>query len=353
MSALLRPVADTGDRPATRRRLPRGTRPRGAAVGLVLLAVGLLGFAASITVGDFPVPLRSVPGAVLGTGPDDVVFIVRELRLPRALTAVLVGAAFGVSGAIFQGLARNPLASPDIIGITAGSSAAAVFLIVVAQATGTALALGALAGGLLTAVAIYLLAWRRGVASARLILVGIGVSAVLSAVTSYLLTRAEIYEAQQATVWLTGSLNARGWDHVRPVGLALLVLVPTALVLTRHLRVLQLGDDTARALGARVEQARLGLVLVAVGLASVATAAAGPVAFVAFVSAPIARRLVRTPLTIVPAGLVGAVLVVLADLLARRAVAPTELPVGVVTGLVGAPYLIWLLARSHRIGSGG
>ncbi|MGE0141037.1 MAG: FecCD family ABC transporter permease, partial [Ilumatobacteraceae bacterium] len=187
----------------------------------------------------------------------------------------------------------------------------------------------------------------------RLVLVGIGVAAVLTAATSYLLTRAQIFEVQQAMVWLTGSLNGRSWDHLRPVTWAMLVLFPAVLLLARPLRALQLGDDTAKGLGVRVERARLALVLVAVALTAVATAAAGPIAFIAFVAGPIARRLVRAPLSIVPAALVGALLLLLSDLVARRAFAPTELPVGVVTGIIGAPYLLWLLARANRVGRGG
>jgi iron complex transport system permease protein len=204
-----------------------------------------------------------------------------------------------------------------------------------------------------TAASIRLLADRGGVSTHRLVLVGVGVGAACSAVTSYLLTRAEVFDAQRAMVWLTGSLNGRSWDHVRPMGVALLVLAPAALVLGRSLRVLQLGDDTATSLGVPVARARAGLVLVAVALAAVATAAAGPVAFVAFVAAPIARRLARSPLALLPAALVGALLLLSSDLAARQLFTPTELPVGVVTGVVGAPYLLWLVARAGRIGQGG
>lgn len=328
-------------------------RARAVTVSLALTVAGFMAFCISISVGDFPIPLADVIPAVFGFGGQDSDFIVRQLRLPRALTAVLVGAAFGLSGAIFQSLARNPLASPDIIGITAGASASAVFIIVVVGGSGLMVSVGALVGALITAVAIYLLAYRRGVSSYRLVLVGIGISAMLAAVTSYLLTRAEIYDAQRATVWLTGSLNGRGWDQVRPVAASLIVLIPATLVLARPLRLLQLGDDTAKGLGVAVEPARAALVLVGVALAAVATAAAGPIAFVAFVAAPIARRLVNAPLAIVPAALAGAVLVLVSDIVARRVFAPTELPVGVVTGIIGAPYLVWLLARANRIGTAG
>lgn len=349
-----RSVADelAADRALVRESRTTG-RARAVTVSIVLTVVGFIAFCVSISVGDFPIPLLDVIPAVFGFGDADSDFIVRQLRLPRALTAVLVGAAFGLSGAIFQSLARNPLASPDIIGITAGASASAVFIIVVIGGSGLMVSAGALIGALITAAAIYLLAYRRGVSSYRLVLVGIGISAMLSAVTSYLLTRAEIYDAQRATVWLTGSLNGRGWDQVRPVAASLVVLVPATLALARPLRLLQLGDDTAKGLGVAVEPSRAGLVLVGVALAAVATAAAGPIAFVAFVAAPIARRLVNAPLAIVPAALAGALLVLVSDIVARRMFAPTELPVGVVTGIVGAPYLVWLLARANRIGTAG
>jgi len=310
-------------------------------------------FAVSISVGDFPVPLVDVVPAVFGDGDGQVPYVVRTLRLPRALTALLVGGALGVSGAIFQSIARNPLASPDVIGITSGASASAVFLIVVVGGSYTFVALGALVGGLVTAAIIYLLAYRRGLSSYRLVLIGIGVAAVMAAVTNYLLTRAEIFDATRATVWLVGSLNNRGWEHVRAVGLAAAVLLPAVAALSRGLRGLQLGDDTARGLGIAVERTRGLLITLAVALAAVSTAAAGPIAFVAFVAAPIARRLVRAPLALVPAALVGAAVLLGADLVARRLFAPIELPVGVVTGIVGAPYLLWLLARTNRIGRGG
>lgn len=326
---------------------------RSTSVSLVLAVVGFAAFCLSVSLGELQVPLTDVVPAIFGAGDPAAQFIVGELRLPRALVAVLVGVAFGLSGAIFQSLARNPLASPDIIGISSGASVAAVFGIVVLRVSGNALVGLALAGGLVTAVLIYVLAWRQGVSSYRLVLVGIGVASALSAITGYLLTRARIYDVQSATVWLTGSLNGRVWSDVRPLALALVVLVPAALALTPSLRLLQLGDETAVGLGLRVERARMLLVLVAVALAAGATAAAGPVAFVAFVAAPIARRLVGAPLALVPSALVGAVLMLVADLVARESLSTIEMPVGIVTGIVGAPYLVWLLARSNRIGSGG
>jgi len=328
--------------------------PRAVAVTAALAAATFVALCVSLSLGEFPIALADVVPAMLGAGPAQEAFIVQELRLPRALCGVLVGVAFGMSGAIFQSLARNELASPDVIGITAGASTAAVLMIVVAGASSVSLSLAALGGALATAAGIYLLAYKRGVMGYRLILVGIGVAAGLSSVTSYLLTRAEISEVQRATVWLTGSLNARTWDQVTTVALAVGVFVPLALLLGRGLRGLALGDDAARGIGVRVERVRAAVIVTAVALAAFATAAAGPVAFVAFVSAPIARRMLGTgDLALVPAALVGALLLTGADVVAREALGSIELPVGVLTGILGAPYLLWLLTRMNRAGTGG
>jgi iron complex transport system permease protein len=332
---------------------------RAAVVALVLTAL-LIGLACwHLAVGDFAVPIREVVAALTGRGSEEAEFIVRELRLPRTLTGALVGAALALSGAVFQSLARNPLASPDVIGVTAGASAAAVAVIVFAgdgDVIGAVAGIGvpgaALAGGLGASALVYVVAWRNGMTGYRLVLMGIAVTAVLTSITSYLLTRANVYEATRATVWTTGSLNGRDWSHVRPVLAGFVVLAPVVLCLSRELRALQMGDDTARALGMRVERARGALIVAAVGLAALATAAAGPVAFVGFVAPVLARRVVGggTP-ALMPSLLMGAVLVLASDLVARRLFAPTELPVGIITALVGGPYLLWLLWRANRIGA--
>jgi iron complex transport system permease protein len=338
------------------RRLGVSTRVdgRSVTVTLVLLAAALAVFAWSLSVGDFPVPLTDVLSTLVGRGSPDTDFIVRTLRLPRGLVALLVGAAFGLSGAIFQRIARNPLASPDIIGINAGAAACAVLVIVVLHGSSHQVTAGALGGALVTALAIYLLSYRRGVTGYRLVLVGIGFTAMLVSVTSYLMTRAQIFEAQRAMVWLTGSLNGRGWDHVRPVAVALAVLVPFTVLLARQLRMLDLGDDAAKGLGTRVELARGALLLAGVALAAVAVASAGPVGFVALVSPQVARRLVGgSSAALLPSAAFGALLLVASDLVARRLFAPTELPVGIVTAVLGAPYLLFLLARANQIGRAG
>ena len=321
----------------------------------VLAAVVVIGLAWSVSVGDFPIPLRDVVGELTGLGGNRASsFIIQTLRLPRALTGLLIGAAFGISGQIFQRMVRNPLASPDILGVSSGAAVGAVLCIVAFAASSTMVTGGALVGAGLSVAAIYLLAIKKGLSSYRLVLIGIGITAMLNAVVAYLLTRAALYDAQRATVWLTGSLNGRGWEYVRPLTIVLGVLIPLSLVLARSLRSIELGDDTAQGLGVGIRRSKLALSLCGAGLAAVATAAAGPVAFVALVAPQIARRLVGDrAIGLVPAGLIGAAIVVFADVLARRLFSPTELPVGVITAVVGAPYLLWLLARSNRIGTGG
>ncbi|MFC0627169.1 FecCD family ABC transporter permease [Kribbella deserti] len=347
-------TADPGTTYQVIARSRRIARARGILVGAILAALVFVVFCVSLSVGDFPVPVSKVVPSIFGQGDRATEFIINRLRLPRALTGLLVGAALGMSGAVFQSIARNPLASPDIIGITAGASFSAVFAILIVGVTGWAVSGFALVGAVLTALGIYLLAWRQGVSSYRLVLVGIGVGSVAVSATSYLLTRSKVEIAQQALVWITGSLNARDWTHVRSLSLALLVLVPLLLVLVRRLRVLQLGDDTAAGLGLPVEKSRLAVLLVGVALAAVATAAAGPIGFVAFVAPPIARWLSRSPgPSVIPAALVGALVVSVSDFAGQHLIGDTPMPVGVITGVVGAPYLLFLLARVNRVGRGG
>jgi iron complex transport system permease protein len=330
--------------------------PRAVVVTAAALLVALATVVASLTLGDYPLPLTDVVSVLTG-GQGSTrrsAYVVLQLRLPRALGALVIGAAFSLSGTILQRIVRNPLASPDIVGINAGASAAAVFLIVVVAAGPLTVALGALAGALVTAVLIYLLSRRRGVSGYRLVLIGIGVTAVMTSLTAYLLNTANIYTAEQATVWLSGSLAGRSWAHVVPVVVAVAVLLPVALRLAGSLRALELGDDLAVALGTRAERARAGLLVVAVALAAVATAAAGPIAFIALAAPQIARRLVRERgLALVTSAAVGGALLATADLMARRVLAPVELPVGVLTAVLGAPFLVWLLARANRIGRTG
>jgi iron complex transport system permease protein len=330
---------------------------RAVAVAAVLAAAAVAGLVASVAVGEFPIaPLDVIP-ALAGAGEESTSFIVLDLRLPRAMTALLAGAALGVAGSIFQQVTRNALVSPDIVGVTMGASFAAIAVIVLTSAEDPiAVPLAALGGALASGALLYLLSWRGGVQGYRLVLVGIGIAAFMQAGVGYVLTEGRIFEVAEAYVWIIGTVNGRGWEHVWPLAGALAVLLPVVLALGRRLDGLQLGDDVARGLGLAVERSRLLLLVIAVVLVGVAVAATGPVGFVAFLAPHIARRLApaagSAELLLVAAGC-GAVLVLVADLAGRLLFAPTEVPVGIITSILAAPYFLWLLRRAHRLGAAG
>ncbi|MDN6329273.1 MAG: iron chelate uptake ABC transporter family permease subunit [Brachybacterium sp.] len=317
------------------------------ALGAAILAM----FCVTLMVGRTFHPPGDVLAVILGQEVPGAGFTVGRLRLPRAVLAVLAGACFGLGGVTFQTLLRNPLASPDIIGISSGASAAAAFGIVSLGLSGPAVSLLAIVAGLGVALLIFLLSSHGGAAGARLILVGIGVAAMLMSLTDWVLSTAGQWDLQEALRWLTGSLNNASWEQALPVLAALVVLGPVLLLRSADLRAAQLGDDAAQALGVRVGRVRLVVVVAAVGLIAFATAASGPIAFVAFLSGPIAARLLgpgSSPL--LPAAGVGALLVLVADLVGQFATG-TRYPVGVVTGVLGAPYLLFLIIRVNRRGS--
>lgn len=337
---------------AVRRARSSGRRRRRLVVGgLGLLVLGLL--AAYVLLGSYTVTVGDLLRIVGGAQIPGATFIVRENKLPQALVGLGVGGAFGVAGAVFQTLLRNPLASPDVIGITAGASTAAVLAIVLGGAGGLVLSGASLLGALVVAVGIWSLARHHGVAGQRLVLVGIGVAAVLQSCVSYLLTRTDITVASQALVWLSGSLNEATWQRAVVLLVGLALLLPLTALAVRQLSALELGDDAATGLGVRSEPARLALVLLAVTLAALATAAAGPVSFVAFLSGPIARRLLGGRWSLMGSALVGAAVVLAAAYLASNVVPGHPLPVGVVTGVLGGPCLVWLLVAANRTGQGG
>lgn len=323
---------------------------RGALVYLILVAVAVVAGFAGILIGDYPISVDQVFAALIGRADEELAqFFVTGVRLPRAVCALLVGAALGMSGAIFQTVSGNPLGSPDIIGFTTGAATGALVQIVVVGGSTAAIAAAAIVGGLVTAGIVYGLSWRGGVAGFRLVLVGIGVGAILAAINSLLVVRASLESAQTAAQWLAGSLNSTLWEEVGAVALALLILGPIAAALFRPLSMLSLGDAPATGLGVRVERTRLLLVLVGVALMAIATAATGPIAFVALAAPHLVKKLTGTSgVALVGAALMGGVLVLVSDLVARRLFAPTELAVGVITGSVGGLYLIWLLAVERK-----
>ncbi|EHK82752.1 iron-siderophore ABC transporter permease protein [Rhodococcus pyridinivorans AK37] len=289
MTATLETI-DTGIDDLAASRIRRGRRRR--LVIAVLATLVVAAFVASLMFGRTFYPPADVLRVVLGQDVAGANFTVGRLRLPRAVLAVVAGICFGLGGITFQTMLRNPLASPDIIGISSGASAAAAFAIIVLGLGGTGVSVFAIVAGLAVALLIYGLSYRGGVAGTRLILIGIGIAAMLDSVTSYLLSTAATWDLQETMRWLTGSLNGATWGATVPVIVALLVLGPVLLVQTRNLSMVQLGDDAAQALGVRVERTRVFAIVSAVGLIAFATAAAGPIAFVAFLSGPIAARIV-------------------------------------------------------------
>ncbi|MEU7619951.1 iron chelate uptake ABC transporter family permease subunit [Micromonospora rifamycinica] len=321
---------------------------RSLVVGLGVAALVVVLGVAAIGGGDYPMSPADVLRTLTGGGTPAEDFIVGELRLPRLVTALGVGAALALSGAILQSLVRNPLGSPDVLGVTQGAATGA--LVVVVLGGGTLLLSGAaLLGGLATGLLLWAVAGRHGLPGYRLVLVGIGTTAILTGVNGWLLTRAPLMDAARAVLWLTGSLDGRGWEQAVPLLGLLALLTPVVVGVARPLSMIELGDDTATALGVPVSLVRRLLLAAAVLLAAGAAAAAGPVSFVALVAPHLARRLTRAPgPNLAAAAGTGAVLLLAADLAAQRAVDGHQLPVGVVTGLIGGGYLVWLLAARRR-----
>ncbi len=276
------------------------------------------------------------------------VFTVKTLRFPRMLAAILAGFAFGVAGNTFQQLLGNPLASPDIIGVTSGASVAAVFGILVLKLPGNVVSLMAVASGLLVSCLIYILAQGGGFSNARLILTGIGMQAFLNAVISWMLLKASEYDVANALRWLSGSLNGVKLENVPRLAAVVVVAGGAIFLLDRQLEMLQMGESHAVTLGVKSKQVRLALILLSLLLIAFATSVTGPIASVAFLAGPIAARLCGGGRTnMLPSALIGSVLVLTSDLIGQFAL-PSRYPVGVVTGILGAPYLIFLLLRMNK-----
>ncbi|XCM30042.1 iron chelate uptake ABC transporter family permease subunit [Streptomyces parvus] len=311
------------------------------------LTVAALAVIALMT-GSYALTPGQVLSSLTGRETGFVQEIVVEWRLPRVAAALVFGAALGVSGAVFQSLLRNPLADPGVIGFSQGSYTGALVVILVVNGGYAQLVGGALLGGMATAVAVYVLAHRRGVKGFRLIVVGIGVSAMLGSLNTWLILKADLDQAMSAAAWGAGSLNGVSWDRVVVGGVCIAVLLLLAGMLSRPLRQMQLGDEVAASQGLRVSPVRLGLILVGVALTATVTAASGPIAFISLVAPQIGRRLARTAgITLAPAGFVGALLCLASDYLAQH-VAPTPLPVGIITVVLGGGYLGYLLFTEAR-----
>jgi iron complex transport system permease protein len=322
---------------------------------ILLCLAAVIGVAMVMNVGrgEYPISVGDIIKTVLGvdTGNPDHAFVIHNLRLPRTLVALMVGMALAISGTIFQGLTRNPLADPAFIGINSGATLVAVTMIVLFPAAPIfAIPLSAFVGAWLMAALIYWLAWNQGSSPLLFILIGVGLSAIANAFTTLIITFGEIYSVSDALVWLAGSVYGRTWEQVFSLLPWLIVGVPMALTLARHLNALNLGDDVAKGLGTRVEWQRGLLILVGVALVGASVATAGNITFVGLIAPHLGRQLVgpNHEGLIPTSALLGGMLVVAADLLGRTLFAPIEIPCGVVTAAVGAPYFLYLLIRNRQ-----
>ncbi|WP_326674646.1 FecCD family ABC transporter permease [Streptomyces sp. NBC_01257] len=307
-----------------------------------MLGLGLLGLCYGAS--------WSSPGKVFAvlTGTDHSV-VIRDWRLPRVLAGLVFGAALGVAGALFQNLTRNPMGSPDVIGLDAGAYTGALVALTVLSGTSAQLAAGSVLGGLLVAAAIYLLSYRQGFSGMRLVVIGIAVNAMVTAVNSWIVLRADLEVAIAAVGWSAGSLNGVGWEDLGIPFTVIAVLLALMTVRAHAMHQASLGDAVAVTTGVALDRLRVLMVLVGVGCTATVTAVAGPIAFIALAAPQIGRRLAGAAgVPLLPAALTGAVLLLGADLIAQMLLAPVALPVGVVSTAIGGCYLIWLLTKEVR-----
>ena len=324
--------------------------PRTLLVCVVGAALTLVLALWSVTLGTLPLSLGEVFAALTGGGEAQVATVVLEWRLPRVVGALLFGAALGISGAVFQSLTRNPLGSPDVIGFTSGAFTGVVLTLLAGLTSYAALTAGALVGGLVTAFAVYLLAFRRGVQGFRFIIVGIAISAFLGAINTWFSVTVDLDLALRAAVWGAGSLSVVDWPAIRVGAVVLAAILLAAPVAQRRMRRLELGDDTAAMLGVPVETSKALLIGLGVVAIALVTAVAGPIAFIALAAPQIARRLTRQGSSVDLAGsaVVGSLLLLVADIISQHAIPGVRLPTGAVTVALGGAYLVWLLARESR-----
>ncbi|MNJ42391.1 putative siderophore transport system permease protein YfhA [compost metagenome] len=319
---------------------------------LSLIAITLIIFITGLSIGSSMIHPLAVVQHLLGFGTGEYDFIIDTHRLPRMLLSLLVGASLGLSGLILQGIVRNPLASPDIIGITGGASVGAIIFITYGLGTMSIklLPLAAIIGAAVVSFVIYALSWNKGVTPFRLVLIGIGVAAVTSGLTTMMIVLSPAETASKAYSWMTGSVYGATWGHVHSMLLWFIGFAPLVLFFARAVNVYELGDVVAVGLGARVELQRLGLLVISVALAGAAVAYAGGIGFVGLIAPHVARRLVgRSFAGLVPITmLIGGLIVCVSDVIARTAFLPLDIPAGVFTAGIGAPFFLYLLYRKQK-----
>lgn len=319
---------------------------------LLLGAVAILVLIANLAFGEQLIKPADVWGALLGKGNPDYVLIVQSLRAPRVIVAFLVGASLAVAGAILQSVIRNPLAAPDVVGITGGASVGAVAFITYMPSAVSIhyLPFAAVLGAFGAALLIYFIAWKKGVNPFRLVLVGIGIASLLSAITTFMLVFSPAYSASSSYIWLTGTVYGSTWSYVWNLLPWSVVLLGILYFYTRQMNMQLLGDELAIGLGSQVQKHRFLLILISVGLAGSAVSIGGVIGFVGLIAPHAARRMVGPMVSrLIPiSALFGGIIVALADLIARTAFLPLDIPVGVFTSGIGAPFFIYLLYRTRN-----
>ncbi|MDQ0115886.1 FecCD family ABC transporter permease [Paenibacillus harenae] len=327
-------------------------RKKALTVIFTLILLSAILFIAGLSAGSTVLNPLDVVKHLTGAGSGEHNFVIHTLRLPRMLLAMLAGAALGVAGLIMQGVVRNPLGSPDIIGVTGGASFAAVFFLT--RLAGSVsikwLPIAAIVGAAAVSALIYALAWRKGVTPVRLVLVGIGLSACTGALTTMMIVMNDEYSTTRAYLWMTGSVYGAKWSDVYSLLPWVALLVPLSLLFAKSANVLETGDETAAGLGVRIQLHRIGMLAISVALAGAAVAFAGGIGFVGLIAPHIARKLVgRAFGYLVPvSALIGSMMVALADVVARTAFLPLDIPAGVFVSGIGAPFFIYLLYRSRH-----
>jgi iron complex transport system permease protein len=325
-------------------------------ISWILFAVSVIVFLVSAGSGEMYISPLEVAKTLFGNGSDMNEIVIYTFRLPRILVALLAGMSLAVAGAILQGMIRNPLASPDVLGITGGAAAAVVMFLTLFSDKNNSLTisihwlpLGAFVGATVTALLVYVLAWKNGMAPLRLVLIGVGISALMQACTTLLMITGPIYRASQANVWITGSVYGASWKHVTLLAPWTLILLAISFLSARKMNIQELGDELAIGAGVSLQKQRFFLLLLSTALTGGAVAFAGGIGFVGLIAPHMARRLVGSSFgALLPASaLLGAILVMAADLAGRMLFAPMEIPAGVFTAAVGAPYFIYLLYKSR------
>lgn len=316
-------------------------------LSLILCMVSVL----SITIGSADLTVKEVVLALMKSGNEANIGIVNDIRLPRAILAIFVGASLSISGALLQAVMKNPLADPGITGVSSGASLVAIIIMLYFPNSYGLVPIGAFVGGIVTCMVIYLLSWKDGLSPMRIILAGVAINAILGGATS-LISIMNSESIQGVLLWLNGSLALRGWNELKFFVPYSIIGIILSMFTCKSCNILGLGDDAATNLGTNVNKARIIISLIAVFLAAISTAAVGIIGFVGLVVPHISRMVIGSDYKfLLPMSMVlGSITLLLADTLARTIASPIELPVGIIMAVLGGPFFLYLLRRSSKNG---